>query len=177
MDIGNKLRELRLQNDLTLEELASRSELTKGFLSQVERNLTSPSISTLSDLLEALGSSLSEFFHEEKESQIVFTTNDFFVDEQDAYTIEWVIPNAQKNAMEPILLTLHPHAKSKEMLSHCGEEFGYVLSGSVILVKGKQRYPLQEKETFYLNGKTTHYLVNESNQDAQILWVTNPPMF
>ena len=177
MDIGNKLKELRLQNDLTLEELASRSELTKGFLSQVERNLTSPSISTLSDLLEALGSSLSEFFKEDKEPKIVFTKNDFFVDEQDDYTIEWVIPNSQKNEMEPILLTLHPHAQSKEMVAHSGEEFGYVLAGAVTLVKGKERYPLQEKETFYLDGKTSHYLHNESEADAQILWVTNPPMF
>ena len=55
MDIGKNLKELRLSQDLTLEELASRSELTKGFLSQVERNLTSPSISTLEDILEALG--------------------------------------------------------------------------------------------------------------------------
>ena len=62
MDIGKKLKDLRIKNDLTLEELASRSELTKGFLSQVERNLTSPSISTLEDLLEALGTNLSEFF-------------------------------------------------------------------------------------------------------------------
>ena len=67
MDIGKKLRELRKQNDLTLENLASRSELTKGFLSQVERNLTAPSIATLADILEALGSNLSEFFHEEEE--------------------------------------------------------------------------------------------------------------
>ena len=61
MDIGKKIKELRLSNDLTLEELASRSELTKGFLSQVERNLTSPSISTLEDILEALGTDLSHF--------------------------------------------------------------------------------------------------------------------
>ena len=59
MDIGKKLKNLRIRNDLTLEELASRSELTKGFLSQVERNLTSPSISTLEDLLEALGTNLA----------------------------------------------------------------------------------------------------------------------
>ena len=66
MDIGHKIKQLRVQNGLTLEELASRSELTKGFLSQLERNLTSPSISTLEDILEALGSSLSDFFMEEK---------------------------------------------------------------------------------------------------------------
>ena len=80
MDIGKKLKELRLQNDLTLGDLASRSELTKGFLSQVERNLTTPSIATLEDILEALGSSLSEFFREEEEKQIVFPVDDFFVD-------------------------------------------------------------------------------------------------
>ena len=78
MDIGKKLRELRKQNDLTLEDLASRSELTKGFLSQVERNLTALSIATLADILEALGSNLSEFFHEEEEKQIVFGADDFF---------------------------------------------------------------------------------------------------
>ena len=67
MDIGKKLKELRLQNDLTLEDLASRSELTKGFLSQLERDLTSPSIATLCDILEALGTTLSEFFKEENQ--------------------------------------------------------------------------------------------------------------
>ena len=108
MDIGKKLKELRLQNELTLGDLASRSELTKGFLSQVERNLTTPSIATLADIVEALGSNLSEFFHEEEEKQIVFSKQDFFVDEQEDYQIEWVIPNAQKNQMEPIVLTLHP---------------------------------------------------------------------
>ena len=66
MDIGAKIKALRIQNDLTLEELASRSELTKGFLSQVERNLTSPSVSTLEDILEALGTDLASFFKESK---------------------------------------------------------------------------------------------------------------
>ena len=66
MDIGHKIKQLRIQKGLTLEELASRSELTKGFLSQMERNLTSPSIATLNDIVEALGSSLSEFFREDK---------------------------------------------------------------------------------------------------------------
>ena len=58
MDIGAKIKLLRIKNQLTLEELANRSELTKGFLSLVERNLTSPSIATLEDILEALGTSL-----------------------------------------------------------------------------------------------------------------------
>ena len=53
MDIGSKVKRLRQANGLTLEELANRSELTKGFLSQLERDLTSPSVATLEDILEA----------------------------------------------------------------------------------------------------------------------------
>ena len=177
MDIGKKLKELRLQNDLTLGDLASRSELTKGFLSQVERNLTAPSIATLEDILEALGTNLSEFFREEEEKQIVFSTQDFFEDKQDDYTSEWVIPNAQKNEMEPILLTLAPHKKSQEMLAHHGEEFGYVLKGTVTLVLGNKKYKLKAQETFYLDGTKSHYLYNHGSSEAKVLWVTTPPMF
>lgn len=177
MDIGKKIKELRLRNDLTLEQLASRSELTKGFLSQLERNLTSPSISTLEDILEALGTNLSDFFREEKEQQLVFSTQDFFVDEKEEYTIEWVIPNAQKNQMEPILLTLHPQGKSHELQAHAGEEFGYVVKGNVTLIRGGKKYKMKAKDTFYLDGSTGHYLYNHGSSDAVILWVTTPPMF
>ena len=173
MDIGKKLKELRLQNELTLGDLASRSELTKGFLSQVERNLTTPSIATLADIVEALGSNLSDFFHEEEEKQIVFSNQDFFVD----YQIEWVIPNAQKNQMEPIVLTLHPHGKSQEMSSYQGEEFGYVLKGTITIVQGNKKYKVKAKETFYMSGDKSHYLYNHGNSEAKVLWVTTPPMF
>ena len=177
MDIGKNLKELRLRQDLTLEELASRSELTKGFLSQVERNLTSPSISSLEDILDALVTSLSEFFKPEKEEQIVFGSSDFFVDEKDDYTIEWIVPNAQKNEMEPILLTLKPGCRSEIMESHGGEEFGYVLKGSISLVIDEKKYRLRPRETFYINGKKTHYLLNTGSNEARVLWITTPPMF
>ena len=177
MDIGSKLKELRQLNDLTLEELASRSELTKGFLSQVERNLTSPSISTLEDILEALGTSLSQFFEEPKEEQVVFQTKDFFVDEREDHTVEWIVPNAQKNDMEPILLTIPQNGKSNKMNAHSGQEFGYVLQGEVQLILGKEVHIVKEKETFYLDGKQCHYLENKKKKEAKVLWVTTPPCF
>lgn len=177
MDIGKKLKELRLQNELTLGDLASRSELTKGFLSQVERNLTTPSIATLADIVEALGSNLSEFFHEEEEKQIVFSKQDFFVDEQEDYTIEWIVPNAQKNEMEPIILTLHPRKKSHVLSAYQGQEFGYVLKGSVTIVQGGKKYKVKAHETFYMDGSKSHYLYNHGTGDAKILWITTPPMF
>ena len=177
MDIGKKLKNLRIRNDLTLEELASRSELTKGFLSQVERNLTSPSISTLEDLLEALGTNLAEFFQSEEEEKIVFSTQDFFVDEKDPYTIEWVIPNAQKNEMEPILIELDKQKQSMIIDPHEGQEFGYVVQGKIKLIYGDNEFILKKGETFYLKGLVSHYIVNPSETRAKVIWVSTPPLF
>ena len=78
MDIGKKLKGLRIMKNLTQEELADRAELSKGFISQIERNLTSPSISTLMDILQCLGTDLKEFFSDSEDSQIVFRKNDYF---------------------------------------------------------------------------------------------------
>ncbi len=85
MEIGKRIKHMRKQKGLTLDELASRSELSKGFLSQLENDLTSPSITTLDDILEALGSSLSEFFSEDKDERTVFHKNDFYVDVRDTH--------------------------------------------------------------------------------------------
>ena len=114
MDIGGKIRELRNLKGLTQEELADRAELTKGFISQVERNLTSPSIATLMDILQCLGTTAGDFFNEAPEEQIVFGQHDYFEKEDPEYgnLVKWIIPNAQKNGMEPILLTLTPGAVS-----------------------------------------------------------------
>ena len=65
MDIGFKIKELRMERGLTQEELADRAELSKGFISQVENNLTSPSIATLTDILQCLGTDLKDFFNDE----------------------------------------------------------------------------------------------------------------
>lgn len=177
MDIGHKIKKLRIQNELTLEELASRSELTKGFLSQVERNLTSPSINTLNDILEALGTSLNQFFQEEKDEKSVFGKDDFFVDEREGYTLNWIVPNAQKNEMEPILLELKSQASSMTIDPHDGEEFGYVISGRVVLVDGESETVVKKGETFYIKGQNSHYLRNDAQADAKVLWITTPPLF
>lgn len=177
MDIGHKIKQLRVQKGLTLEELASRSELTKGFLSQMERNLTSPSISTLNDIVEALGTTLSEFFKEEKQEKLVFHKKDFFVDEKEHYTVHWIVPNTQKNEMEPILLELPQGGESFQMDPHCGEEFGYVLEGSITLDCGDESHIVHKGETFYLSGKTSHFLRNDKKTKAKVLWISTPPLF
>ena len=123
MKIGAKVKELRIQKGLTQEELADRTELSKGFISQFERDLTSPSIATLIDILQALGTDLKDFFSEESDEQIVFKESDYFEKLDDEYKnkTEWIIPNAQKNIMEPIRLTLEPGGSTYPDNPHEGE--------------------------------------------------------
>ena len=122
MEIGKKIKRLRQEKFLTQDELASRCELSKGFISQLERDLTSPSISTLIDILEVLGTNLKDFFNEDEDEMIVFTKDDIYeVEDKDLkYGIEWIIPNAQKNIMEPILITLDEDGRYKEEAAHEG---------------------------------------------------------
>lgn len=180
MEIGSRLKELRIQKGLTQEELADRSELSKGFISQLERDLTSPSIATLVDILQCLGTDLQDFFTEEsKEEQIVFHGTDYFekVDDALGNTIEWIIPNAQKNIMEPIRLTLKPGGSTYPDNPHEGEEFGYVLSGSITIIIGKRKVRAKKGESFYFVPNSTHYITASTKTGAVILWVSSPPSF
>ena len=180
MEIGVKLRELRLQKNLTQEELADRCELSKGFISQVERDLTSPSIATLIDILASLGSSLQSFFTDDSPEKIVFTQADMFTkqdDEEKHGKITWLIPDAQKNAMEPILLELQAGGESLEIPPHDGEEFGYVLAGRVALCVGDREYIVKRQSSFCLHPSSAHSLRNIGTGTAKIIWISNPPSF
>ena len=177
MDIGNKIKELRIQKNLTQEELADRAELTKGFISQVERNHTSPSIATLVDILQCLGTDLKHFFSDDEDRQIVFRKEDFFekIDEELNHKITWIVPNAQKNEMEPILLELQPGGESYEYPPFEGEVFGYVLKGTVVLTIGEKQYRVKKGEAFYYPANNSHSL--KSERGAQILWISSPLAF
>lgn len=179
MNIGNKIKELRIEKNLTQEELANRAELSKGFISQLERNLTSPSIATLIDILQCLGTNLTEFFAEESDEQIVFRKDDFFVkkDTELRNTIEWIIPNAQKNMMEPILLTLEAGGSTYLDVPHEGEEFGYVLQGSIQIHVGRKVHTAKKVESFYFIPHSEHYITANKTNGAKIIWVTTPPSF
>ena len=177
MDVGLRIKNLRLKNYLTQEELADRSELTKGFISQVERNLTSPSVATLIDILEALGTNPADFF-KESQDKIVFKEEDYFVSERDDnYKLTWIVPNAQKNNMEPIIIDLDIKSKTKTIQPFSGEVFGYILSGKIVINFEKENYEVDEHETFYFSADKSFNLENLSNGKSKILLISSPPSF
>ena len=177
MLLGNKIKELRLQCSLTQEELADRCELTKGYISQLENDLTSPSIATLVDILSVLGSSLKDFFDEEQEQKIVFKKTDFVEKISDEMSLKWLVPNAQKNLLEPIIVEIAANSYTQEDIPHEGEEFGYILEGKIIIIYGKKKYICKKGESFYFKSDKVHYLYNKENTKAKIIWVSSPPNF
>ncbi len=179
MNIGDKIKQLRVKNGLTQEELANRCELSKGFISQLERDLTSPSIATLMDILESLGTNLKDFFNETVNEKVVFKKDDVFVKEDSelGYEIRWLVSNAQKNMMEPILITISHNGSSEIDNPHDGEEFGYVVSGAITVCLGNNKFKVKKGESFYFKPSSPHKITNAAKNDSVVLWVSSPPNF
>lgn len=175
MSIGEKIKDLRVLNGLTQEELAERTELSKGFISQVERDYTSPSISTLKDILQILGTTLTDFFAEDTDEQVVFKSEDYFENKKNSITTEWIIPTAQKNEMEPIRVTLPSGKSTKYIQPSESEFFGYILSGSININLGRKTFSASKGESFYYKGSKKHNI--ESKDGATFIWISSPPIF
>ena len=177
MELGKKIKRMRNQKGLTQSELADRCELTKGYISQLENDLNSPSIATLTDILAALGSNLAEFFQEEKEEKIVFSKMEFIEKDSEGVFWRWLIPNAQKNMMEPVLVELDESVETAGDIPHEGEEFGYVLEGKIAILLGNKRYVCKKGEAFYYPANKPHSIVNQGKNKAKFLWISTPPNF
>ena len=177
IEIGQKIKQYRLQLNLTQEELAQRTELTKGYISQLENDLSSPSIATLQDILNVLGITLEEFFAQPKNEKIVYTPNDYFISQNGGGTNTWLVPDSKIKNLEPIILTLPENTESEERLPFSGEEFGYILEGRVEIVTLKETLKLKKGECFSIDGHKQHKIKNINKGKSRILWITTPSNF
>src|SRR5512136_1612961 len=177
--IGERLKRLRMINSLTQEELASRADLTKGYISQLENDATSPSIATLKDILDVFGVSMQEFFSETTDEDVVFGRDARVqaTDDGDKVKVELLVPGAQHREMDPVLVTLEPGGEMDEQPIHEGEEFGFVIAGKVQLSLDDKLYTVDKGECFYFSSDRTHTVKNIGKSAATLLWVVTPPTF
>jgi transcriptional regulator with XRE-family HTH domain len=176
-EIGKKIKALRLAAELTQEELAVRAQLTKGFISQIENDQTSISLDSLSDILDALGMSISEFFADDKTSErIVFSRADrIALSDRGAASFELLVPGSTNMLMDPILVTLDPGQSLPVEEPHNGEEFGFVLAGQLVIKYDKQTHHVRKDHCFYFESFKPHQFTNQGKNKTTFLWVTNPP--
>ena len=176
--IGRKIKELRYQKGLTQQELADRTELTKGYISQLEHGLVAPSVITLLDLIECLGTTASEFVEDAAPEQVVYSEEGYFEKIDDSgNSIQWIVPTAQKNSMEPLLVVIAPHSRLEEDTPHEGEEFGFVISGRIRLHLGDKQHIVKSGESFYYRADKRHFIENTTASPARFIWVSTPPSF
>lgn len=178
LNIGSKIKALRLASDLTQEELANRAQLTKGFISQLENEKfqTSISLDSLADILDALGVSLSEFFDDTDNTPVVFKPDDRVpVEGTGASSFELLIPGSTNNLMDPVLVQLEVKEKLEKRDPHPGEQFGYVLKGTITVILNKKRYEVPRHSCFYFKSNQPHQIVNSGETEATFLWVISPP--
>jgi transcriptional regulator with XRE-family HTH domain len=178
MKIGERIKNLRQMSNLTQEELAARANLTKGFISQVERDLTSISLDSLVQILEAMDENISDFFRETSQEKMVYREKDRVpIEKERIQRFELLVPGATNRRLEPVLLTLKQGQATAKEKPHEGEEFGFVLQGRVSLRFGREITKLKKGECFYFWAEKEHWLENTSSRNAVILWITSPPYF
>jgi transcriptional regulator with XRE-family HTH domain len=178
MKIGERIRDLRQLSNLTQEELAERANLTKGFISQIERDLTSISLDSLIQILEALDENISDFFQETTQEKIIYQEKDRVgIEKERIHKFELLVPGSTNRRLEPVLLTLRKGESTPKEKPHEGEEFGYVLRGRVNLRFGREVLRLKKGECFYLSAEKEHWVHNTSSKEAVILWISSPPSF
>ncbi len=174
MEIGRKLRRLRKSRALTLEEVAQRANLTKGFLSQIERDKASPSVAALKQILDVLGEDLSTFFQDAGEPEKnVFRAEEREVLEEDipGVLMESLAPDIQYREMDPLLITLEKGGKITDDDLDEEEVFGFVMKGEAWITIEGEGYHLKRGDTFYLFPETEFVIENRGKEKAQILVV------
>jgi transcriptional regulator with XRE-family HTH domain len=182
LDIGEKIKELRTKNNLTLNDLSSRTNLSIGYLSQLERGLTSVAIDTLDNIAKALGVTIYYFLSKPKnkknfilrsyEREVLEVENNRIIQIQLTNDIEG------KNLL-PRIFEILPSSSDEEITSypHIGEEFVYVLEGILTLLIDKERYELFPGDSAHYSSNREHNWTNNTNRIVKILTVHTPNLF
>lgn len=182
--MGDQIRDLRKARGLTITELANAVGRSIGYLSQVERNISSVSIPTLQKIAGALGVQVSWFFHSGKEAPegergfIVRRDNRRSLSFGDTGVFEELLSPNLSGALELILTTFKPGSwTGEEDRIRQGEEAGFVLQGTLELWVEGQHFLLQEGDSFAFRRSGPHRCHNPGESDARVLWIMTPPSY
>jgi transcriptional regulator with XRE-family HTH domain len=174
--VGARLRQLRRERGLTIEQVAAATGLTKGFISQLERDTTTPSLSSLARICDALGVRMGDVF-EETGGELVR-----LIRKNERRAVEWnpnhfLLSPPQERRLQAIESHIPPQTGSgDDAYSFPGDvEFVYVLSGALELRVGGDVYRLDAGDALTYPLREPHTWSNPSKgETAIVLWVAVP---
>jgi transcriptional regulator with XRE-family HTH domain len=180
-DFGRHIREARRQRGLTTEKLAELTGLSRSYLSNVERNVNSPTISTLRVILDALGVSLSELFRSVDAEQRILTRPEQRVElaRTGNSSVRYELLNPDPTGrLELLLMTVAPGGSSGELPhTHAGEEVGLLLQGTLEYWVDNVHYAMEAGDSLSFTSTTPHRYANTGTAPSVSIWCVTPPSF
>ena len=175
--IGPVLRDLRKQQGMTLQDVATRAGLSVGFLSSLERSQTNASIATLQKLAKLYHTNFLSFFDDsEHASKLVRPAERKVLETESGARIELLALG--QTMMETQFWRVAPGASSGGAYDHEGEEFIYVIQGRFeIWLDETEHYLLRPGDSLYFPSTQSHRWLNPGKTEAQLLWINTPPTF
>lgn len=180
-DVGKRIRENRLKQRISLNEMADRTGFTKGYLSKVEKSEKAPPVSTLITLANAMDITLSDIFGEaenkrpislvkKKERCNIAHDGSLF-----GYSYQTLAHKFHDKHMEPYLLTLPVSPKENAVFQHRGEEFLFILKGKMKFYHGDEEFIVQEGDCIYFDAGIPHYGICQGKSETKCLMVIYTP--
>jgi len=174
--IAQKIRSTRLEKNLTIQELATRTHVSKGLLSKIENSRTIPSLPVFVALIQSLDISLKEFFQD----MVLVNGKGYLLVKKNQYTpleregksginYHYILSQHVTNCnMEIVLVTVEPGAKGKALTTN-GYEFKYILSGSCEFQINNERFLLEEGDSIYFDASEPHMPINMTRRKVGML--------
>lgn len=188
MSIGKRIKKKRIELGLKGIDLAEKSGLSSGFISQIERNLVNPSVSTLKKIGNALNVPVGTFFEETDSKE---ERNEFSLDKSPVVhenqrkilspnngVIFYLLNPDMSGDIEFILDILEPGATTgEELYSHPGEECGLILEGELEVILEDKKYLLKKGDSITFKSTILHRKTNTGKFKSISIWANTPPWF
>jgi transcriptional regulator with XRE-family HTH domain len=179
-ELGKRIRHYRLSRGLTLQALANRTGLTKGYISRIEKARKAPPVSTIINLAATLNVSIADIFGDTVEPssinlvkkdqrRIISRSASKF-----GYAYQSLALGFPGKRMEPYVITL-PAVPKVVTFQHRGQEMLFMLEGSMKFIYGEKEFIAEEGDCLYFDSNVLHYGISQGNKEAKCLMVIYVP--
>lgn len=171
MSIGERVKALRTEQGMTLAELGEKTSLSTSYLSQIERDKTTPSLATLTGIAKTLNVPLRSFFETDAEAAFVVRADG--VSEHvpaEAFASIPLTPKAENNKLEVYRVVLGPGAHPEPSASYPGEEFVFVILGELTIAVGDEQFVLAEGDSIHYDALQPHRWSNKGAKPCVAFW-------
>ena len=184
--LGPRLRHARMLMGLSLREVAGRVGISESFVSKIENSRVRPSLATLHRLVTVLQTNIGVLFVDPQEDteNVMLTRKGkrpiirvWGSGDAHGIELERLIPARPENLLQANVHVVPPGEGTDELISHSGQEFGFVLEGQVELIVSGQKIDLSQGDTFVFESSRPHGYRNRGRRIARIIWVNTPPTF